>query len=355
MRQHLTIQFQDRLGRRQFAQYLVISVLIALSPSLLYVLSLIIQRLADISGDSGVATLFAFLFFLLAFGVAVCFAVYFLSLCVRRTRDIGISPWWSLLVLLPYLGLIYLLVLAVWPSRRRTVEEGAVEFPTPLITEHSDDAALAAAPTDPPLTPDIAPVSLGQKLLRGFGVLIVLILVGGATRGLGGVLREQFDSRPTTTAQELLTDDTFREYVASDFGFNVHFPGFPERDDQTMDVQGYDVPYTVYMREIEGGKKAYMAAVYDYRGAALDPSQLNLEGALNGMAQGMDATLDSTSSAVLGNEAALEGRMTANVEGTAYPGYARLMVRDMRMYAVLTVGSDYAQFDAFADSFAFVQ
>ena len=43
--------------------------------------------------------------------------IWSLAIATRRTRDTGISPWWVLLVLVPYVSMGYALYLLLVPAR----------------------------------------------------------------------------------------------------------------------------------------------------------------------------------------------------------------------------------------------
>lgn len=49
---------------------------------------------------------------------------------VRRLHDLGMSGWLYLLVLIPYLGSLFLFVCALLPSQRKVNEYGP--YPKPL-------------------------------------------------------------------------------------------------------------------------------------------------------------------------------------------------------------------------------
>ena len=59
----------------------------------------------------------SYTFFVVGFVYFIALLVYGLGTAIRRTRSAGISPWWNLLLLIPYLGLIYLVYLMAAPGK----------------------------------------------------------------------------------------------------------------------------------------------------------------------------------------------------------------------------------------------
>ncbi len=82
--------------------------------------------------------------------------------------------------------------------------------------------------------------------------------------------------------------------------FAPSFPAFPSIERETLDVDGYAVPYTIYLASVDADADARAVFVYDYSVATNNPADIDLEGALNGMVQGTDGgQLVSTSASSL--------------------------------------------------------
>ena len=53
-----------------------------------------------------------------------------ITVAIRRLHDLGLTGWWILLALVPYIGGIFMLIAALIPSERRTNKHGV--YPKPL-------------------------------------------------------------------------------------------------------------------------------------------------------------------------------------------------------------------------------
>ncbi len=60
--------------------------------------------------------------FFTAFAAGTVLAVFGMMWAVHRVQDIGWPKWWCLLALVPALGLIFVLVLLLWPSTKRAFQ-----------------------------------------------------------------------------------------------------------------------------------------------------------------------------------------------------------------------------------------
>jgi hypothetical protein len=190
------------------------------------------------------------------------------------------------------------------------------------------------------------------------GGVIAIIVVLGLSRVFGAGVAQYFTSTgngtPSERAQSLLTNKELKEYVSTEHGFRAVFPGFPQIERDSLDLQGYNVPYAMYAASIDENSDTRAVLVWDYTPIIDDASQISLEGALNGMVQNTPgASLISTRVSVLGGVEALEGYYTAPENGQVFDSYARLTNRGVKLYAVWTFGVSKAEFDTFADSFRF--
>jgi hypothetical protein len=185
---------------------------------------------------------------------------------------------------------------------------------------------------------------------------MVLLSYGGG-KMISGVLQGDWgNGNLADRTKAIVSDETIKEYVAVDHGFTMQFPGFPIISNERIPIEGYDVPMTMYEREIKNGEEAYFAIVWDYQRLPMTEDEITLEGALNGMAQNMEgATLNTSTQQPLGGLPGLEGTITVPVEGKSYESFARLTKRGMKMYGVWTIGAPYADFEIFATSFQFHQ
>ena len=91
---------------------------------------LTVAMLVTVGTASRIAPLGA-LFLLLAVGVSLIFVPASITVMIRRLHDIGMSGWLYLLVLIPYLGAIFLFVCALIPSQAQVNKHGPIPKPRP--------------------------------------------------------------------------------------------------------------------------------------------------------------------------------------------------------------------------------
>ena len=73
----------------------------------------------------------ALVWFLVLVGVSLIFVPASITVMIRRLHDIGMSGWLYLLVLIPYLGAIFLFVCALIPSQAQVNKHGPIPKPQP--------------------------------------------------------------------------------------------------------------------------------------------------------------------------------------------------------------------------------
>ena len=92
----LRIQFSGRLRRNRFWPTYIA----------LCVISIVLGLLVSLAGDSSIAPVLAALVVL----ASLYLTLVGLGLCIRRLHDTGRSGWWLLIALVPYIGVIILIV-----------------------------------------------------------------------------------------------------------------------------------------------------------------------------------------------------------------------------------------------------
>jgi hypothetical protein len=180
---------------------------------------------------------------------------------------------------------------------------------------------------------------------------VTVVVVAGL---FGRIIGSNLGDSKQVTSDAFVTSEDFEEYVAAEHGFRVSFPGFPTKESETFDLNGYSVPYTNYARDLSGGDHVYAAMVWDYDKVPLGPGGPDLEGSINGMAQNVDGSqIESIKPSSLGGLEGQEGHITASQDGKTYDMYTRVTSREKKMFGVMTIGVAHSQFEAFATSFRF--
>jgi hypothetical protein len=271
------------------------------------------------------------------------------SLCVRRARSAGLSRWVNLLLIVPYVNLLYILALIFWPSAT----------PQQLQDDETDEAAVRESSfeeIDPPSPAH--PSNSNRSKLKALGAIAVTVAVVFVGRFFGGALIDEFRSGPADRTNSSYANETPRLYAASDFGFEVEFPRLPTREVSEVDVDGYSVPYAVYKLETNNGNTLHVVAVWDY--SALPPEEYisDHEDAMMRLVQEVGGSQLLISQfappAFLDEHVATEGRFMFPYEGKDLDSYVRLADRGALLYAVWTIGANRTDFENFADSLRFI-
>ena len=95
------------------------SVFFLLLPQFIVILQLVRQE-----DDSGGLVFW----FLVLVGVLLCTVWSLFALAVKRLHDLGVTGWLSLLILFPTINWIFLLALAVLPTKQEVNEHGPPPF-----------------------------------------------------------------------------------------------------------------------------------------------------------------------------------------------------------------------------------
>lgn len=186
-------------------------------------------------------------------------------------------------------------------------------------------------------------------LLLIIAIFVVLIVVAMSSDN------DSSSSSTSNTPSTLLTNVAFTPYNSVEHGFKIDLPGFPETERDTVDGNGYSIPYTSYLKEAEGGEVVYLVAVYDYSGLDLNESGA-LEGAVNGVVQNTQgASLITSEFTTYSGLNAIDAHYIAPIEGKSYDGYMKAFIKSGKMFAVFTIGASEPEFDKYMESFSFTQ
>jgi hypothetical protein len=185
-------------------------------------------------------------------------------------------------------------------------------------------------------------------------IVIFAVVFGSARYITALIFKDRGNGSASEQVQTLLSSDAVKEYVSTEHKFRINFPGFPAIERDTLDVSGYQIPYTIYSRETDNGNKAYLVSVADYSQFAEYNERSGLEGALNGAAQNNPGSkLISSEFFTYAGHQAIEGHFTATIEEKFYDFYMRGVAKNKIIYGVLTVGESGPAFKTFADSLKF--
>ncbi len=186
-------------------------------------------------------------------------------------------------------------------------------------------------------------------------ILLLIIAIFVALIVIGVSSDSNSSNTSTGGTSSILTNEALTPYNSVEHSFKVDFPGFPETERETLQSEGYSIPYTAYTKDTSDGEVVYIAAVYDYSGLELNENGA-LEGAVNGAVQGTEgAKLISSQFTTYKGFNAIDAYYTAPVEGKTYDAHIKGIIKSKKMYALFGVGTTKTEFDKFVGSFSFTK
>lgn len=184
-------------------------------------------------------------------------------------------------------------------------------------------------------------------------VWFIFLLLVAIFIGLIVVAVSSNSTNNSTTA--LLTNEKSTPYTSAEHGFKINFPGLPESERQTLEDSGYKIPYTIYSADTDNGSKAYLVSVYDFTGIDLNETGA-LEGAVNGAVQNTEgATLIRSNFSTFKGLKSIDAYYTVPADGITYNGYIKAFIKGGKMFALITVGANEAEFNEYASTFTYTQ
>lgn len=162
--------FSGRAGRSEYGWYTLF---------LLLVLALLVGGIVLVSRSRGARVPYGALVVLL-----VPFYLAWVAVQVRRLRDAGFSPWWTLANLIPYAGVLLVLALTLQPSRQDEGEghTGSLSiFTQVMATGWGAITGAGALAGEPPKARNWWPLITGVVLLAA--ALVAFVYLAGKDRG----------------------------------------------------------------------------------------------------------------------------------------------------------------------------
>lgn len=196
-----------------------------------------------------------------------------------------------------------------------------------------------------------------RKRNRAIGLTIALSLLGLILfLIIAAVVSGSVDD--TQNSSSIVNSETPEQYISSEHGFSVNFPGFPSTEHSTLDVDGTPVPYTVYSKEINNGGQAYLVQVNQYSATAdIDVTGNErgvLDAAINTVIRSEGTTLiESSNNEYIQGYPASASSYTSADDGHTYTIYVLNVIKGNDMYTIMTVDESKESFDAFVNSFVF--
>jgi hypothetical protein len=187
------------------------------------------------------------------------------------------------------------------------------------------------------------------------GVVVFLLIYALFNLGTKFLLSDRGDAPVADQLKTLTSSEEAKEFVSSQHGFKINFPGFPSTEKEEIEVEGVMLPYTVYLRENDNGNKAYAVAAVNYPQESFEITEENsnsvLESALNGSAQAVKGRIVSTELTKHLNYPALQGYIKISQDGREYDYYAFLLLKGNDLFMIYTIGTSKSDFESFQKSF----
>lgn len=186
-------------------------------------------------------------------------------------------------------------------------------------------------------------------------ILITLLAIVGVF--IIAAVATSIISNRSSDGSSFLSGTSMEPYTSSEHGFKVNFPGFPETEHTSADVEGRTIPLTQYSKFFDNDSKGYMAQTGDYPADLVQSGNERgmIDGAINGTGRSSGFTLLSSS-----NDGTTQGypsgsaSYTATQSGQSYDVYTIHIVRGNKLYTLMSIGVSKDDFDAFASSFQFI-
>ncbi len=195
------------------------------------------------------------------------------------------------------------------------------------------------------------------NLLSGVAVLVGIIIfstAGTIGKEVGRFLgSDKGDGSISEQAKSFFSNNDIKPYTSTAEGFTINFPGFPNTEKDTLDLQGYVIPYTNFLRLSENEENVFQISVIDYSPLPSE-QQLSLDGAVNGVISNIEGAKPGSSiKSMMGGNESVQGDFTAPIDGKVYDGHVEATLNGRKMYAILTIGATTQQFEDFVSSFKF--
>lgn len=112
------------LGRRGFAPWFLVTVLFPLiSFTSIVFIDLLLARREHLTGVASPFQPYMIVLFGVALLVSIVLAVFLIFATIRRLRDIGWSPWWTLVYVVPVISYVFPFILMAKPSKTMSMAE----------------------------------------------------------------------------------------------------------------------------------------------------------------------------------------------------------------------------------------
>jgi hypothetical protein len=227
---------------------------------------------------------------------------------------------------------------------------------TPVTVQEQGSVPTANPEAQAALAPQPMPVMSPKKSKKTMLIVVVIAITLALIVGAYFVIRFATDkvspakSDIQQEVEKVLNSNELKEYVATEHGFKVDFPGLPQIERENIDVQGYNVPMGMYYKTNDAGRSGYFAFSWDYSEVPIDPADLSLEGGLNGMVQATSGKIISSKLTSFQGNRAIEGAVTLTEQGQTFNGDVMIFQKGKKMYGLMTLGLNKTEFEAFKSS-----
>ena len=120
---------EGRARRKEFWSFVLFTWLIAMGAAAVVAILCVPFAAAEGAGNSGASVAIGLLVVLAVLGFLIAFLPPHFAVLSRRLHDVNMSGWFALLSLIPYLGGLFVLVIALIPSQEAVNRYGA--YPKP--------------------------------------------------------------------------------------------------------------------------------------------------------------------------------------------------------------------------------
>lgn len=152
-------------------------------------------------------------------------------------------------------------------------------------------------------------------------------------------------------------DEAFKLFESPKYNFSARFPDIPETKRETLNIYNHLVPSVSYFTADTSKKAAYIVSI-------IDISSIDREGVPNDDISKMfdDKSLEIENGKFISSQQsshkgikAIDVHYLTSTEGGEVNYFVRVFAKSTNIYKIANLGTDKSEFDAFTESFNFIQ
>lgn len=240
------------------------------------------------------------------------------------------------------------------PQAAATMQQFAQQ---PMNNEQAAMAQIMSTPIE------VRKRSLKMPIIITASVLVFVLVVGGAIAIISssGNKKSVNNNNPLTTpaakVETTPAPDTAAStpasslYESPDKLFTIQFSKTPTVDAAKVNVDGTDVPYSIYTDSNDTSTKNYFIATWDYTAHPISADKINISTAMDSIIESLAGKeISDKTSASIGSTSGSQASFKTPVGDNNLDSYLRVVLKDKKMFAVFSIGCSQEEFNKFISS-----